>query len=233
MEAALPTPDLLLARRAAAGQPQAWDELIARHGERLFNLALHFAGSVEEAEDLTQEIFLRLYQSLRLYRGDCPLLGWALRLSRNLCIDHYRRLRRERLSTAVSDEVLEHLPAADDPQARAQAQQELRVVYAVLAEMPEDLAEIILLRDLQDWSIEETAAYLDVPTGTVKSRLHRARLELGERVTSRLVISGVGGGRGALRPAQATGSEGGLGGGAHTKEPSTAEARPVRVGAPC
>jgi RNA polymerase sigma-70 factor (ECF subfamily) len=186
MVAPAPPSDLLLARRAAAGQGDAWAELIERHGERLFNLALHFAGSAEEAEDLTQEIFLRLYQNLRFYRGDCPLLGWALRLSRNLCIDHYRRLRRERLATAVSDEVLRHLPAADDPQAEAQARQELRAVYRALEEMPEELAEVVLLRDLQGWTLEETSAYLAVPLGTVKSRLHRARLELAERVTERL-----------------------------------------------
>lgn len=186
MDAPLPNPDLLLARRAAAGQPQAWDELIERHGERLFNLALQFSASVEEAEDLTQEIFLRLYQSLRLYRGDCPLLGWALRLSRNLCIDHWRRVRRERLATAVSEEVLLQMPAADDPRARAQARQELRAVHEALADMPEELAEVVLLRDLQGWSVEETAACLEVPPGTVKSRLHRARLELAEKVTDRL-----------------------------------------------
>jgi RNA polymerase sigma-70 factor (ECF subfamily) len=200
MAAPLPTPDLLLARRAAAGQPQAWDELIERHGERLFNLALQFSASVEEAEDLTQEIFLRLYQSLRLYRGDCPLLGWALRLSRNLCIDHWRRVRRERTSTTVSEEVLLHMPAADDPRARAQARQELRAVHEALADMPEDLAEVVLLRDLQGWSVEETAAYLEVPPGTVKSRLHRARLELAEKVTDRL------GSRGDAGPAAAMGA---------------------------
>src|SRR3954463_5424991 len=90
------SPDLLLARRAAAGRVEAWEELLALYSERIYNLALHFAGAAEDAEDLTQEIFLRLYQNLRLYRGDVPLAAWALRLSRNLCIDHYRRARRER-----------------------------------------------------------------------------------------------------------------------------------------
>ncbi len=193
MTAPLPTPDLLLARRAAAGQPEAWDELIERHGQRLFNLALQFAGSTQEAEDLTQEIFLRLYQNLRRYRGDCPLLGWALRLSRNLCIDHYRSTRRERRSIAVSEEVLQHMPAADDPRAEAQARQEMAAVYGALEEMAEDLAEVVLLRDLQGWSVEETATYLEVPPGTVKSRLHRARLDLADRVTARLGTHWTGG----------------------------------------
>lgn len=185
MIAPIPSPDLLLARRAAAGQADAWDELIDRYGGKLYNLALHFAGSREEAEDLTQEIFLRLYQNLRQYRGDCPLASWALRLSRNLCIDHYRRTRQERRSLRVSDEVLDYLPAGDDVQAEAQWREEVEAVHRALREMPEDQAEVVLLRDLQGWSLEEVASYLDVPVGTVKSRLHRARLEVAERVQAR------------------------------------------------
>src|SRR3982751_6957747 len=105
------SPDLLLARRAAAGRVEAWEELLALYSERIYNLALHFAGAAEDAEDLTQEIVLRLYQNLRLYRGDVPLAAWALRLSRHLCIDYSRRARRERRATNVSDEVLAGLPA--------------------------------------------------------------------------------------------------------------------------
>jgi RNA polymerase sigma-70 factor (ECF subfamily) len=182
------SPDLLLARRAAGGRADAWEELLALYSERVYNLAFHFAGCGQDADDLTQEIFLRLYQNLRLYRGDVPLAAWALRLSRNVCIDHYRRSRRERRATALSDELLARLPADDDPQAEAQKRQQLRAVYHGLEEMSEDLAEVVLLRDLQGWSLEETAACLEVPVGTVKSRLHRARLELAGRVTARLGV---------------------------------------------
>jgi RNA polymerase sigma-70 factor, ECF subfamily len=185
---ASPTPDLLLARRAAAGQAGAWDEILGLYGERLYNLAFQFAGSGPEAEDLTQEIFLRLFQNLRRYRGEAPLVAWALRLSRNLCIDHYRRMREERRSVAVSEEILKHFPAGDDPQAEAQRRQEVAAVYRALEEMPEAVAEVVLLRDLQGWSLEETAAALGVPVGTVKSRLHRGRLEVAERVTARLRV---------------------------------------------
>src|SRR3954447_26700961 len=181
----LPTPDLLLARRAAAGQPAAWDEIIGRYGQKLYNLAFHFTGSLPEAEDLTQEIFLRLYQNLRLYRGDSPLAAWTMRLSRNLCIDRYRKLRRDRRSVAVPDQVLEQVPATDDQGAEAEHRQQLRAVYRALEEMPEDLAEAVVLRDLQGWTLEEAATYLDVPLGTIKSRLHRARLLLAEKVAER------------------------------------------------
>jgi len=181
-----PSPDLMLARLAARGRTEAWEELLALYSERIYNLAFHFAGSAADAEDLTQEIFLRLYQNLRLYRGDVPLAAWALRLSRNLCIDHYRRTRRERRSSFTAEEVLERMPAGDDPQAEAQKRQQLRAVYRELEAMPEDLAEVVLLRDLQGWSLEETAAWLEVPVGTVKSRLHRGRLELADRVNARI-----------------------------------------------
>jgi RNA polymerase sigma-70 factor (ECF subfamily) len=185
MLAPTPNPDLLLARRAAAGHAEAWDELIEKYGQRLYNLAYHFAGAAGEAEDLTQEIFLRLYQNLHRYTGEAPLAAWALRLSRNLCIDHYRRIRRERRTSAVPDEILLQMPAADDVQHEAQQREEIRAVYSALAELPEESAEVVLLRDLQGWTMEEIAAYMDVPLGTIKSRLHRARLGVAERLAPR------------------------------------------------
>src|SRR3954468_9727689 len=161
MNAPSPSPDLLLARLAARGRTDAWEELLALYGERIYNLAFHFAGAAADAEDLTQEIFLRLYQNLRQYRGDVPLAAWALRLSRNLCIDHYRCARRERRTSAVSEEVLARMPdGGEDPQTAALRRQQLRAVYQALEEMPEDAAEVVLLRDLQGWSLAETAAYL-------------------------------------------------------------------------
>ena len=194
MNAFSPSRARLLARRAASGRAEAWEELLSLYGERIYNIAVHFAGGAEDAEDLTQEIFLRLYQNLRLYRGDVPLAAWALRLSRNLCIDHYRRTRRERRSDVLSEEVLERMPAGEDPQAEAQKRQQLRAVYSGLEEMTEELAEVVVLRDLQGWSLEETAAFQEVPVGTVKSRLHRARIELAGRVAAKL------GPRGAVVP---------------------------------
>ena len=186
------SPDLMLARRAAAGQPEAWDELIELYGRRIYNVAYQFSASKEEAEDLTQEIFLKLYQSLGRYRGDVPLVAWALRLSRNLCIDLYRKTRREKKSTFVSETILDHVPSTDDPQIEAQRRQQLQAVYTGLERMSEELAEVILLRDLQGWTLEETATYLEVPLGTIKSRLHRARARLAEQVAAIISPAGLG-----------------------------------------
>ncbi len=186
------TPDLLLARRAAAGHTEAWDELIELYGRRIYNVAYQFAASREEAEDLTQEIFLKLYQNLKRYRGDVPLVAWALRLSRNLCIDLYRKTRREKSSTFVSEAVLEHVQSSDDPQVDAVRRQQLEAVYSGLDQLPEELAEVVVLADLQGWSLEETATYLDAPLGTIKSRLHRARKRLADQVQRLIQPAGLG-----------------------------------------
>ena len=180
------SPDLFLARRAAAGHDDAWDQLVDKYGSRLFNVAFQFSGSREEAEDLTQEIFVRLYLNLRTYRGEVPLIGWALRLSRNLCIDHYRRTRRERSWHRVADAVLEQIPAAGCLQEDLERRQRVEEVYAALAELPQELSEVLLLCDLQGLSLEEAAAGTEVPLGTVKSRLHRARQRVTAAVQARL-----------------------------------------------
>ncbi len=184
--AASTSPDLFLARRAAKADPQAWDEIVELYGERIFNLAYRFAGNQPEAEDLTQDIFLKLYRNLHRYRGDVPLLAWALRLSRNLCIDHYRHHRARNQAETVSDEVLAHLPADDDPQQRVQKRERRRLVHQVLAEMSESLASTLMLRDLQGLSYEEIAGFFEVPVGTIKSRLNRGRRELVRRIEERL-----------------------------------------------
>ncbi len=187
---ASPNPDLFLARRAAAGHADAWSELIDRYGRRIYNIAFQFAGNIAEAEDLTQEIFLKLYRNLDRYRGNVPLAGWTLRLSRNLCVDHYRRTRTERRTTIVSEELLKRQPGSLDTAASAERRERLRMVYQTLEEMPEAFAEILTLRDLQGLSYADICAFLDLPEGTMKSRLRRARLELIRRIDRRRKAAG-------------------------------------------
>lgn len=179
--------DLALARRAAAADAGAWDEIVERQGAKIYNLAFRFASHSTEAEDLTQEIFLKLYSSLDRYRGDVPLVAWALRLSRNLCIDHYRARRARRAGDHVGDEALVHFPATEqDPQARTQHREQVRMVHDALGELPEAMATIVMLRDLQELTYEEISTFLDLPAGTVKSRLSRARRALVDAVERRL-----------------------------------------------
>jgi RNA polymerase sigma-70 factor, ECF subfamily len=195
-------PDFELARQAAMSDAAAWDHLIERYGGKIYNLANQFARTPAEAEDLTQEIFLKLYRNLDRYRGDVPLVAWTLRLSRNLCIEHYRRTRKERRAGQVPVEVLEDLASGDDPQAEAQRRLRLQTVHRAMAEMSRELALPVLLRDLQGFSYDEAAAALEIPMGTLKSRLVRARRELARRVAGLLEP--------VASPAQMTAAAGGL-----------------------
>ena len=188
-------PDLFLARRALRGDPRAWEDIVERYGRRIFNLCLQFAGAAPEAEDLTQEIFLKIHGNLGQYRGEVPLAAWVLRLARNLCIDQYRRHRlRKESEVHGEDALLERPSPLGDPAADLQKRERRRLVRGVLREMPVELAEVVMLRDLQGLSYDEVTSALEVPLGTVKSRLYRARRELVSRVEERLGLGGVTGG---------------------------------------
>ncbi|MEM1177902.1 MAG: sigma-70 family RNA polymerase sigma factor [Acidobacteriota bacterium] len=188
-EARTTHPDLLLARRAQKADDRAWDEIVARYGERIYNLALRFTGGRNgEAEDLTQDVFLKLYGHLGSYRGEVPLMAWALRLSRNLCVDYYRRHRR-RYQGTVGAEVLQFRSGDDDPLRDSWLQQRRELVHQTLAEMGEEQATVVMLRDLQGMAYDEVAHILELPVGTVKSRLNRARRELMSRVTEKLAAA--------------------------------------------
>ena len=181
----LPGHDLRLARRAALGEPDAWREIVDRFGPRIHSLALHFSHDPDRAQDLTQDIFLRLFQSLGSYRGDVPLMAWTLRLSRNLCIDDYRRRRRERGFRFLPLDAVATLQGTSDPAGEAM-ERELRAQFeAALAELDPETAFILTLRDVEGLSYRELEALLDLPSGTVKSRIHRGRRELVRRLELR------------------------------------------------
>jgi RNA polymerase sigma-70 factor (ECF subfamily) len=184
-----PNQDQRLAHRAAAGDPAAWREIVDRFGPRIHSLALHFSRDPERAQDLTQEIFLRLFQNLASYRGDVPLLAWTLRLSRNLCIDDYRRRRLERTFRFLPLATLDTLPDSSDPASDAQHRELLALVEETLRELDPETVLILTLRDFEGLSYRELEALLDLPSGTVKSRIHRGRRELLRRLELRQAAS--------------------------------------------
>ena len=125
---------------------------------------------------------MRLYRSLGQYRGDVPLLAWSLRLSRNLCIDHWRHHQKRLASEAPGDELFDFLPGRSDTHRETEREEERRILHRALAGMSEILSTVIVLYDLEGLSYEEIAEFLEVPLGTVKSRLFRARSELVSRL---------------------------------------------------
>jgi len=173
------TDDKELVSRCRQGEDDAWRELVDRFGPRVYAIAYHFTLKREDAEELSQEIFLKLFENLHRYDGGFPLVAWILSVSRNLCIDRYRRNKREKSFRFVSDDAVSPmLTSSDDPAADAIRRERTKMLFAALSEIPEDLAEILVLRDLDGLAYEEIGRALELPDGTVKSRLFRARAEV-------------------------------------------------------
>ena len=157
-----------------------------RYGSKIYSVAYHFTLKREDAEELSQEIFLKIFENLHRYDGSFPLAAWIVSVSRNLCIDRYRRRKREKSFRFVSDDaVAPMLTSGDDPAAEALRKERVKLLFSALAEIPEDLAEILVLRDLDGLAYEEIGQALQLPDGTVKSRLFRARAEVARKIRER------------------------------------------------
>ncbi len=185
--------DRSLVHRCRQGEDEAWRELVDRYGQRVYSVAYHFTLKREDAEELSQEIFLKIFENLERYDGGFPLIAWIVSLSRNLCIDRYRRRKREKSFRFVSDDaVMPLLRSQDDPAADALKKERTKMLFSALAEIPEDLAEILVLRDLEGLAYDEIGRALSLPEGTVKSRLFRARAEVARKVRERHQNRGTG-----------------------------------------
>jgi RNA polymerase sigma-70 factor, ECF subfamily len=179
----------LLVRRCIAGDAAAWEELVGRYHRRIYNICYRFAGSTDDAEDLTQDVFIKMYKTLSSYdleRG--AFMTWVTTITRNLLVDHFRKTKQERVTDSLDATPSEHedaLPlseriadAGPAPDSRAQSQQVGEAVHNALQKLSPDLREAVILRDLQDLDYKEIATVLKVPEGTVKSRINRGRAEL-------------------------------------------------------
>jgi RNA polymerase sigma-70 factor (ECF subfamily) len=177
------TPDTLIAR-CLSGDQAAWDAIVRQNWRKVFNVAYKFVGKHEEAEDLTQDIFLKIFKALATFDRRANFQTWIVSISRNLCIDHYRSVRKERMTIAREVDTNDLQPASTDRTPYAAAEhQDLRVMLRqALQTLPETLRTAVVLRDLQELSYQEIADRLQLPEGTVKSRINRGRLELARQL---------------------------------------------------
>jgi RNA polymerase sigma-70 factor (ECF subfamily) len=179
--------DKELARLCREGDARAWEAIVGRFGRRVYGIAYHFTLRREEAEELSQEIFLKVFENITRYDGNFPMGAWIVSVARNLCIDQYRRRKREKAFVHVSgDAVAPLLIDSDDPARKASDSERARLLFEAIAELPDDLAEILVLRDLDGFAYEEIGTALELPEGTVKSRLFRARAETAKIVREKL-----------------------------------------------
>ena len=178
-----------LVRQCIAGDPQAWQQLVVSQHRRIYAICYRFTGSPTDAEDLTQDVFLKLYKNLASFdtlKGSFQT--WITTLARNLLVDHFRRTRLDRASDSLDasfdgeedgptmgDRLADERPSQEQQYARL----ELKVkVQAALKQLSPELREAVILRDLEDMDYKEIAVVLRIPEGTVKSRISRGRGEL-------------------------------------------------------
>jgi RNA polymerase sigma-70 factor, ECF subfamily len=180
----------LLVRRCVAGDAVAWEEIVQRYHRRIYNICYRFAGSSDDAQDLTQEVFIRMYRTLNSYDAERgAFMTWVTTLTRNLLVDHFRKTKNDRLTDSLDASASSEpdaMPLSDRipdegaaPDTGVQSRETRDVVHQALQKLSPELREAVILRDLQDMDYREIATVLKVPEGTVKSRINRGRAELG------------------------------------------------------
>lgn len=172
-----------LLARCRQGDDLAWEALVRQYQGRIYAVAYHFMRNREEARDAAQEVFIKIYRGLHTMREGDRFVPWMLRLARNCCVD---RLRRLKVRTPPSEVPVDDAPqiAAVQPSPEDSSLEDARhgMLYRAIAKLGEKNREMILLREIQELKLEEIAEMLGLPIGTVKSRSHRARLELAKVV---------------------------------------------------
>jgi RNA polymerase sigma-70 factor (ECF subfamily) len=170
--------------RCLSGDQSAWDAIVRAHWRKVFNVAYKFVGRHDQAEDLTQDVFLKLFRSLDTFDRRANFQTWLISVSRNLCIDHYRKVRKERDAINRDVDPAELSPAAPTPSPHAalEARDRVQLLRAALDRLAPTLRTALMLRDIQELSYQEIAARLDLPEGTVKSRINRGRTALARQI---------------------------------------------------
>jgi RNA polymerase sigma-70 factor (ECF subfamily) len=180
------SPDVIesLIQRCLNGDQLAWEQIVKTYWRKVFNVAYKFVGKHDEAEDLTQDIFLKIFKSLDTFDRRANFQTWLISISRNLCIDHYRSVRKERETIDREVDTGELAPPSADPGPVAALEQRDRVMLLkqALATLPDTLRTAVLMRDIQEMSYQEIADKLRLPEGTVKSRINRGRTELARQI---------------------------------------------------
>ena len=173
-----------LIERCLKGDQRAWDDIVRLYWRKVFNVAYKFVGRQDEAEDLTQDIFLKLFKSLKTFDRRANFSTWLISVSRNLCIDHYRSMRREHdvVTHDVDVVTLARPSSLDSPHVALEQRDRVALLRAALDKLAPSLRTAVMLRDIQELSYQEIAEKLDVPEGTVKSRINRGRTELARQI---------------------------------------------------
>ena len=178
--------DARLVAQARGGDLEAFGQIVRRHEDRLYGTVLRLVGSAEDARDLVQDTFVRAYERLDGFRGTSSLYTWMFRIAVNASLSHRRRRKHDRIGPPIGAEDADGRPAAwadpSDPAGPMMNAETETAVQRALDGLDADHRAVVVLRDIQNYGYQEIADILGVPAGTVKSRVHRARMELRERL---------------------------------------------------
>ena len=178
-----------LVRRCVAGDGAAWQEIVQQYNRRIYNICYRFCASSDDAADLTQEVFIKIYRTLNTFDGTrAAFMTWVTTVTRNLLVDHFRKGKYDRITDSLEAtpgsqedglslaEQLEDQSAS--PEERVSSSETQKMVHQALQKLSPELREAVILRDLRDMDYKEIAQVLKIPEGTVKSRINRGRTEL-------------------------------------------------------
>jgi RNA polymerase sigma-70 factor (ECF subfamily) len=169
--------------QALAGNAEAFGMLVQKYQDRLYNTILHFVGGSEDAHDITQDAFVQAFTKLRSFHRTSAFYTWLYRIAFNLAMTRQRRRRPvASLDVAKEHAALEPVSRAEDPHEHVERSERAVQVQAALAALSEDHRSVLILREIDDFDYENIADVLGVPVGTVRSRLHRARIELKQQL---------------------------------------------------
>ncbi len=181
------TSDEQIVERALAGEAEAFGEIVLRWERRIFALSYGMLGREEEARDATQETFLAAFRNLSNFRGEAKVSSWLHRIAVNQCITRQRRVK-VRGETALEDEANRidsapfSTPAHESPDKKAESREQNEIVRRAVATLPQELREVIVMKEFEELTFQQIAEALDLPLSTVKSRLYTALRQLRMRL---------------------------------------------------
>ncbi|MFY9176062.1 MAG: sigma-70 family RNA polymerase sigma factor [Caldicoprobacterales bacterium] len=182
-----------LVEKSMDGDLDAFEELVLLFDKKIYNYCLRMTNNYSDAEDLAQEVFLKVYRNLKNFRKDSKFSTWIYRIAYNTCIDNYRKKRLKLLSLSKIDDDQQEIdiPSPEPlPEEQVISSEKYRLIKECIADLKPRYKSAIILRDIQNYSYKEIAEILDIPIGTVKSDINRGRALLRKALKSRLIEYG-------------------------------------------
>jgi RNA polymerase sigma-70 factor (ECF subfamily) len=157
------------------GDSEAWTMVVDKYSRSIYNMALNFVGNRDDASDITQDVFLKIYRNIEKFKEEKNFHSWILKISKNYCIDYWRKKKK-----SLYDRELEETDCQEEftPEQKIVKDSDIRLLRKKMLSLDADLRLLLIMRDIQEYSYNEISDTLNLPLGTVKSRINRARVKL-------------------------------------------------------